>query len=37
MKPDLVLRNETVTLVYEAPGMVLTIRGRATIVAQKAM
>ena len=29
MKPDLVLRNETVTLVYEAPGMVLTIRGRA--------
>jgi flagella basal body P-ring formation protein FlgA len=29
MKPDLVLRNEAVTLVYEAPGMVLTIRGRA--------
>jgi flagella basal body P-ring formation protein FlgA len=29
MKPDLVLRNETVTLVYEAPGMVLTIRGKA--------
>ena len=26
---DLVLRNETVTLVYEAPGMVLTIRGKA--------
>ena len=29
MKPDLVLRNETVTLVYEAPGMMLTIRGKA--------
>ncbi len=29
MKPDLVLRNETVTLVYEAPGMVLTMRGKA--------
>jgi flagella basal body P-ring formation protein FlgA len=29
MKPNLVLRNETVTLVYEAPGMVLTIRGKA--------
>jgi len=29
MKPDLVLRNEAVTLVYEAPGMVLTIRGKA--------
>jgi flagellar basal body P-ring formation protein FlgA len=29
MRPDLVLRNEAVTLVYEAPGMVLTIRGKA--------
>ena len=29
MKPNLVQRNETVTLVYEAPGMVLTIRGKA--------
>jgi flagella basal body P-ring formation protein FlgA len=28
-KPDLVQRNETVTLVYEAPGITLTIRGRA--------
>jgi flagellar basal body P-ring formation protein FlgA len=30
MKPDLVQRNETVTLVYEVPGIVLTIRGKAT-------
>jgi flagella basal body P-ring formation protein FlgA len=29
MKPDLVLRNEAVTLVFERPGMVLTIRGKA--------
>jgi flagella basal body P-ring formation protein FlgA len=29
MKPELVSRNETVTIVYEAPGMVLTIRGKA--------
>lgn len=29
MKPDLVQRNETVTLVYEVPGIVLTIRGKA--------
>jgi flagella basal body P-ring formation protein FlgA len=29
MKPDLVQRNETVTLVYEVPGVVLTIRGKA--------
>ncbi|HEY7230724.1 MAG TPA: flagellar basal body P-ring formation chaperone FlgA [Pseudolabrys sp.] len=29
MKPDLIQRNESVTLVYEAPGIVLTIRGRA--------
>ena len=29
MKPDLVQRNDTVTLVYEVPGVVLTIRGKA--------
>ncbi|HZP70899.1 MAG TPA: flagellar basal body P-ring formation chaperone FlgA [Pseudolabrys sp.] len=29
MQPDLVQRNETVTLVYEVPGITLTIRGRA--------
>src|SRR5438876_1151643 len=29
MKPDLVQRNETVTLIYEVPGIVLTIRGKA--------
>jgi len=29
MKPDLVQRNETVTLVYEVPGIVLTVRGKA--------
>jgi flagellar basal body P-ring formation protein FlgA len=29
MKPDLVLRNETVTLVYEVPGIVLSVRGKA--------
>ncbi len=29
MKPDLVQRNETVTLVYEVPGVVLTVRGKA--------
>ena len=28
-KPDLIQRNETVTLVYEVPGITLTIRGRA--------
>jgi flagellar basal body P-ring formation protein FlgA len=28
-KPEIVLRNEQVTLVYEAPGLVLTIRGKA--------
>lgn len=28
-KPDLVQRNETVTLVYEVPGITLTVRGRA--------
>jgi flagellar basal body P-ring formation protein FlgA len=29
MKQELVARNETVTIYYEAPGMVLTIRGKA--------
>jgi flagella basal body P-ring formation protein FlgA len=29
MKQELVGRNETVTIYYEAPGMVLTIRGKA--------
>jgi flagellar basal body P-ring formation protein FlgA len=29
MKPDLIQRNETVTLVYEVPGIVVTIRGKA--------
>jgi len=29
MKPDLVQRNETVTLIYEVPGVLLTIRGKA--------
>ena len=28
-KPELVARNETVTITYEAPGMVLSIRGQA--------
>src|SRR5262249_6730817 len=27
MRPEIVQRNETVTLVYEAPGLVLTVRG----------
>src|SRR6202142_5343 len=30
MKPELVQRNETVTLVYEVPGITLTVRGKAT-------
>lgn len=30
MKPDVVRRNETVTLVYQVPGITLTIRGKAT-------
>ena len=30
MKPDLVQRNEAVTLVYEVPGILLTVRGKAT-------
>jgi flagella basal body P-ring formation protein FlgA len=29
MRPEIVQRNETVTLVYEAPGLVLTVRGKA--------
>lgn len=29
MKPELVKRNEQVTLVYEAPGILLTVRGKA--------
>jgi flagellar basal body P-ring formation protein FlgA len=29
MKPDLVQRGDLVTLVYEAPGVVLTLRGKA--------
>ena len=29
MKPEIVQRNESVTIVYEAPGMVLTMRGKA--------
>jgi flagella basal body P-ring formation protein FlgA len=29
MKPDLIQRNDAVTLVYEVPGIVLTIRGKA--------
>jgi len=29
MRPEIVQRNETVTIVYEAPGLVLTVRGKA--------
>ena len=29
MKPEVVLKNETVTLTYEVPGIVLTMRGKA--------
>jgi len=29
MKPEIVQRNEIVTIVYEAPGIVLTLRGQA--------
>ncbi|HML13576.1 MAG TPA: flagellar basal body P-ring formation chaperone FlgA [Xanthobacteraceae bacterium] len=29
MRPEIVHRNEPVTLIYEAPGLVLTMRGRA--------
>ena len=30
MKPELVKRNDTVTLMYEYPGILLTVRGQAT-------
>jgi flagella basal body P-ring formation protein FlgA len=30
MRPELVQRNETVTLVYQVPGIMLTVRGKAT-------
>ncbi|MGN6571064.1 MAG: flagellar basal body P-ring formation chaperone FlgA [Pseudolabrys sp.] len=30
MRPEVVQRNETVTLVYEIPGITLTVRGKAT-------
>ena len=30
MRPEIVQRNETVTLVYEMPGVMLTVRGKAT-------
>jgi flagellar basal body P-ring formation protein FlgA len=29
MRPEIVQRNEPVTIVYEAPGLVLTVRGKA--------
>jgi flagella basal body P-ring formation protein FlgA len=29
MRPEIVQRNEAVTIVYEAPGLVLTVRGKA--------
>src|SRR5271156_1355697 len=29
MKPEIVQRNDTVTIVYEAPGVTLTLRGKA--------
>jgi flagella basal body P-ring formation protein FlgA len=29
MRPEIVQRNETVTLIYEVPGIVLTVRGKA--------
>jgi flagella basal body P-ring formation protein FlgA len=29
MKPEIVQRNDTVTIVYQAPGLVLTLRGQA--------
>jgi flagella basal body P-ring formation protein FlgA len=29
MKPEIVRQNEPVTLVYEMPGIVLTVRGKA--------
>jgi flagella basal body P-ring formation protein FlgA len=30
MKPELVRRNEIVMLMYQVPGIMLTVRGRAT-------
>ncbi len=30
MKPELVRRNEMVMLIYQVPGIMLTVRGRAT-------
>lgn len=30
MKPELVKRNDTVTLIYEVPGILVTMRGQAT-------
>jgi flagella basal body P-ring formation protein FlgA len=30
MRPEVVQRNETVTLIYEIPGVMLTVRGKAT-------
>ena len=29
MKPEIVARNDTVTLIYQAPGLMLTLRGQA--------
>ncbi len=29
MKPEIVSRNNTVTIVYQAPGVTLTLRGQA--------
>jgi len=29
MKPEVVQRNDAVTLIYEVPGIVLTVRGKA--------
>ena len=36
VKPELVQRNENVTMVYEAPGITLTMRGKALEAAPKA-
>ena len=30
MKPEMIQRNESVTLVYRVPGITLTVRGKAT-------
>ena len=35
-KPDLIQRNDMVTIVYEAPGLMLTLRGRRSIPAPTA-